>query len=93
MTTTTHTQFDMYPCDRGYGDGKGRGYHHFVVAQYGPAVCTFCGKVAASGGYVQREELPYPWSPYNPYKPYKPEEIIVGDPPWGTQIISVVVPA
>ena len=69
----------------------GRGYHHFAVSQYGRAVCTFCGKVAASGGYVQREALPYPWSSCP--LPWKLEEITVGDSPWGTQIISVVIPA
>jgi len=83
MTTTTHTQFDMYPCDRGYSDGKGRGLHHFVAAQYGPAVCTYCGKVVASGGYVEAPlPVPCPWGPYTPYRPYKLEEITVGDPPW-----------
>jgi len=55
-TTSTHTvdiqarvTSEQYPCDRGYGDGLGRSFHHFVaVSHWGNAACTYCGKRAVS---------------------------------------------
>lgn len=52
MKTVTITSVKMYPCDRGYGDGIGRGYHHYQLG-----CCVYCGRKADSGPVVYRATL------------------------------------
>jgi hypothetical protein len=55
MTTTwTSPKTEPYPCDRGFGDGVGRGYHSFYGPTAATVCCTYCGKRPkyATGGYV-----------------------------------------
>lgn len=47
-TTSTPTPSEpVYPCDKGFGDGVGRGWHHFQGDYAGNAYCTFCGQLGA----------------------------------------------
>lgn len=69
VSVTSH----QWPCDRGFGDGVGRGYHNFYGGYYGSVtLCTFCGKRApmeplkvtcgdtkASGGTTYPYQGPY----------------------------------
>ena len=47
MTSTTtwaSPTTQPYPCDRGFGDGVGRGYHGFYGATRVAVICMYCGR-------------------------------------------------
>ena len=59
MTTSTHV--DPYPCDRGFGDGTGRGLHSFTSGHSGVVCCMYCGKRPQ---FYASEPAPKPWQPW-----------------------------
>ena len=46
-TTWTSPRTEPYPCDRGFGDGVGRGYHNYVSQgiYWGYPCCSYCGQI------------------------------------------------